>query len=616
MIPIKSETSKNTADQLLALEVFCEALASTRPEDLGHALTTQVRELTGAQTVQVMMHGDSPDTHVMLDSSPARRANLLPAGLLGSCCPACRAEVPVHTRDFPPNDPLGDALVAASVTTWMRVPLYLGEELTGTILLFNLPEHHRLEEVRHTLGTLAPMMAIALRNALSRERIEVQARLLEEQARGLESRVAEQTADLLQINRALNLEIKQHQQTEHELRIAKDAAEAANRAKSAFLSSMSHELRTPLNPIIGFTELLMDAPNLSDEQRLWMELVHQRGKDLLGLIGTVLDLCKIEARRIELQPSEISLHDTLSEIVRSFTPLAKKKGLRLTCSVTPDVPQSGLVDGLRLRQILLNLVNNAIKFTPTGRIEVRAEVGDRTTHESPCTSDSCSILFSVKDTGIGIAADRQEAIFESFTQADPVHAVDYGGGTGLGLTIVKNLVELMGGRIWVESAPGKGSVFRFVLPIGRALAEKSSESQEQTKPPNMLQHPRHALVVDDDPASLRIAETVLRKARYEVAIARDGEQALKMMQSFDFDIVLLDVQMPVMDGIETIGRIRALEVGSGKHVPVIALTAYALAGDRERFLQAGMDDYLSKPVYPDKLIETVDQWIHGTKSAL
>jgi two-component system, sensor histidine kinase len=614
MIPIKPETSTSTADQLLALEVFCEALASTRPEDLGHALTSQVREITGAQTVQVMVHGDTPDTHVLLDSSPARRAGILSLDLLNLCCPACTAQFPIHVRDFPPHDPLGDSLKAAAVSTFLRVPLYLGDELTGTILLFNLPEQHRLNEVMETLGTLAPLMAIALRNALSRAKIEAQSLLLEQQARDLESRVAEKTADLKLTNWALNLEIEEHKQTERALRTAKEAAENANRAKSAFLSSMSHELRTPLNPIIGFTELLMDAPNLTDEQRIWMELVHQRGNDLLSLIGTVLDLCKIEAHKIELLPKSISLHDTLSEIVRSFVPLADKKGLRLSSTISPETPDDCLVDGLRLRQILLNLLNNAIKFTPAGSVELSVEICPKTLRHTSPSNEECCLLFTIRDTGIGIAPERHEAIFESFTQADPVHAVDYGGGSGLGLTIAKSLVELMQGRIWVESTPGNGSTFRFTILVGIAPATESSrvdKSQARTPEPQLT---RHALVVDDDPASIRIAETILRKANYRVSIAHDGSQALDLMQESIFDIVLLDVQMPVMDGIETIQRIRESEKQSGKHTPVLALTAYALAGDRERILESGMDDYLSKPVYPAKLIEAVDQLIERIAS--
>jgi signal transduction histidine kinase/CheY-like chemotaxis protein len=604
------DTPKASADQLLALEVFCEALASAQPADLGCVLTTQVREITGAQTVQIMIHGDTPQTHLLLHSNPTRRGNLLPPSLLGLCCPACTAQITDCTDEMATDLPLGAAMKAASISTWMRVPLYLGDELTGTILLFNLPELHRLEEVRHTLHTLAPLMAIALKNALSRQKIETQARLLEDQARNLESRVAEQTENLIQINHALNLEIEQHKQTERELRSAKEAAEQANRAKSAFLSTMSHELRTPLNPIIGFTELLIDAPNLTEEQRSWMELVHQRGNDLLSLIGTVLDLCKIEAHKIELKPCKLSLRSTLSELVHSFMPLADRKGLSLTWTVDPDVPDLCMLDGLRFRQILLNLINNAIKFTDSGSIELHAEPCAGEPEANPDGTDESCMLFTIRDTGIGIPKDRQEAIFESFTQADPDHAVDYGGGTGLGLTIVKSLVELMRGRIWVESAPGNGSTFRFTIRVSKPPAGASSTDKITNSIALEQQAIRHVLVVDDDPNSVLIAETILRGNHCKVTSARNGCLALQLMHESSFDIVLLDVQMPVMDGIETIRRIRAAEIQSRKHTPVLALTAFAISGDRERLLEAGMDDYLSKPVCPAKLMAAVDRLTH------
>jgi CheY-like chemotaxis protein len=366
-------------------------------------------------------------------------------------------------------------------------------------------------------------------------------------------------------------------------------------------------LRTPLNPIIGFTELLMDAPNLTEEQRSWLEIIHQRGNDLLGLIGTVLDLCKVEAQKIELVPREIPLRATLSELVRCFTPIANKKGLSLTWTVSPEIPDSCWIDSLRFRQIILNLLNNAIKFTPSGSIDLRVEPYAVPAAEEPIGPDEGYMLIAIRDTGIGIPLDRQKAIFESFTQADPDHAVDYGGGTGLGLTIVKSLVELMRGRIWVESVPGQGSTFSFTLCVGRSPAGISSPDPIPESQLRLPEKPVHALVVDDDPGSIRITESILKRNGYRVSSACNGRLALEMISEHCFDIVLLDVQMPVMDGIATIREIRAGDAESGRHTPVIALTAFALSGDRERMLEAGMDDYVTKPVYPEQLMRAIER---------
>lgn len=405
-------------------------------------------------------------------------------------------------------------------------------------------------------------------------------------------------------------DITDRKRTEEALIQAKEAAEKANRAKSEFLASMSHELRTPLNPIIGFTALMAAAPNLTDEQRLWLEIVLQRGNDLLGLIGTVLDLAKIEAEKLTMEPEPIALRAMVRDMMDSLIPSAEKKGLRLGWDVSPDVPEECLVDGLRLRQVLLNLLSNAIKFTSVGSITVRVQDGRAASLGRPPGDDETALFFSVRDSGIGIPEERQSAIFDAFMQADSAHAVDYGGGAGLGLTIAQRIVELMGGKIWLESPEGQGTTFFFTVIVGVCPPATTSAITMQNAEDFGPKPRQNILVADDDPAMWVLARAILQ-AGYSVRVAKDGQQALLLMEEETFDIVLMDIQMPVMDGLEALRVIRERERESDQHTIVIALTAYAMDGDRERFLAAGMDGYLAKPVKPSVLRATLERW--GTR---
>ncbi|MDD2729993.1 ATP-binding protein [Malikia sp.] len=424
------------------------------------------------------------------------------------------------------------------------------------------------------------------------------------QAPGVPAPAAAEADDLLQLVANLARQGRECAGARLELERACAAAEAANRRKSEFLANMSHEIRTPMNGILGMTALALET-GLDARQREYLSIVKSSADALLTIINDILDLSKIEAGKFTVERVPFALKPLIDDAVRLVATPARDKGLALVCELAPEVPEVVLGDPTRLRQVLLNLLSNAIKFTAQGSVDLDVSVTRQ-------ADGSERLRFTVTDTGAGIAHEQQALLFQPYAQENDSTARHF-GGTGLGLSICRHLVELMGGSIGFTSEPGLGSRFCFLLPCRRETLPEAGSLPTSGPPPNQPERRTRAsrvLLVEDHPANQKLAIWLLQRQGHQVTLAENGAEAVRLMTALAFDVVLMDVQMPVMDGFEATRRIREQERQRGdKHHPIIAMTAGAIVGDREKCLAAGMDDYISKPITAQVLLAKLGYWL-------
>jgi PAS domain S-box-containing protein len=486
----------------------------------------------------------------------------------GSCGTAAWRRERVIVDDIR-SDPLWEdyreiATQAGLGSCWSEPIKSASDEVLGTFAIYHRTPHRPTSTDIDTITAVANLAALAIERANDRRH-------------------------LLTLNAGLEQEVTRRT---GELNKAKEDAEAASRAKSDFVSNMSHEIRTPMHSIIGLTHLVR-ATRLSVQQQDYLEKIDQAARHLLTIVDHILDFSRIEAGKTEPDLTDFSIAAALDSVVSQMTEVARQKGLTLILSSDPDIPRLLHGDPVWLQQILINLIGNAIKFSDHGTVSLSAT-------RLATASDGCIIRFQVRDQGIGLDEQQISRIFQPFQQADSSTTRQY-GGTGLGLAISRKLVELAGGTIGVTSQPGEGACFHFTLPFAEAKGEQDSQNPPPAEARSIAG--LSILVVDDNPVNQTVTRELLERAGASVEVAGDGQRALEILADRDFDCVLMDIQMPVLDGFETTRRIRA-DKRLATQV-VVAMTANAASEDRRRCMDAGMDGFITKPIRPHLLYDTL-----------
>jgi signal transduction histidine kinase/ActR/RegA family two-component response regulator len=571
-----------------------------------------------------MAEGEAEETALNLIASYAfserRGVNnryRLKEGLVGQC--AFEKKRILITE--PPDDyvKITSSLGEAKPQNIIVLPVLFEGELKAVIELaafkpFSQNYISFLDQLMDSIGVILNMISSSMRTEELLSELKRSNAELEAQAKELE-------------DKAKLLELK-NQEVEMASRSLEEKAEQLSlisKYKSEFLANMSHELRTPLNSLLILSKTLADnrETNLTPEQVKYAKTVHSAGQDLLALINEILDLSKVEAGKMPVHPKTVAVDEITSYIEQTFTPVAEHKDLQFVVERSSSLPKNLFTDESRLQQILKNLLSNAFKFTEKGQVKLRIGLVDQTKNFGVETlSRSRSVIaFQVVDTGIGIPFDKQKLIFEAFQQADGTTSRKY-GGTGLGLTISREIARLLGGAIEVESEPGHGSTFTLYLPQKYVGAELQMSNQEKEPDLDFAPLPLDAdftgkkvLIIDDDMRNIFALTSILKPRGMQVIYAENGVQGIQMLeQNTDTDLVLMDTMMPEMDGLEATRKIR--EIGNFAQLPIISLTAKAMKGDREKCLEAGASDYITKPVDEDRLLAMMYRWITVAKEEL